>query len=141
MRTGYVYLETHPDHPGMIRLLCSEERPEPGMASDGGYVRYVARFNDMDAGEMHAHTTLRRSLVDINTHLYRASLPDAMAAIEADDLNHQREWIDPNLDPTELERVEDRSEVLRERHRRSEMMWRIVGVIGIILLIVYGTIL
>ena len=49
-------------------MLSSEERPEPGKASDGGLARYVTRFNDMDAGEMHAHTALRRSLIDINHH-------------------------------------------------------------------------
>ena len=67
--------------------------------------------------------------------------PEAMAAIEADDLTHRREWIDPSLETADLERIDQRSEVLRGRHRRSEMLWRVVGAIAIILLIVYGTIL
>lgn len=141
MRSGYVYLETHRDHPGLIRLLASEHRPAIGATDGETRVRYVAHFHDMDAGKMHAHEVLRRTLLDTNTSLYRATLADAMAAIEADGLSHRREWLDPSLGPAELERLGARADSLRNRQRLSNLLWRIVGAIGIALLILYETVL
>jgi len=141
VRSGYVYLETHRDHPGLVRLLASERPPDTGATDGETRVRYVAHFLDMDAAKMHAHEVLRRMLLDINTSLYRATLADAMAAIEADGLNHRRQWLDPSLDPAELERLNARAKSLRNRRRLSNLLWRIVGGIGIALLILYEIVL
>lgn len=133
MREGYVYLETHPEHPGLVRLLASENRP--AVRGRSCLVRYVARFKDMSAGKMHAHLAMRRQLLDINRNLYRIALPDAMAAIEADSIRHVRDWIDPELDAASLCRLEDRAELLRRRHRRVDAACRYVGIGAIILLL------
>lgn len=141
MRSGYVYLQTHREHPGLVRLLSSEHPPATGTSDEETQVRYVAHFLDMDAGKMHAHEVLRRTLLDINTNLYKAPLPDAMAAIEADGLTHRREWLDPALEDAALERVGTLASKLRKRHHLMDVFWRVVGVIGIILLILHTTVL
>jgi len=138
MREGYVYLETHPGHPGLVRLLVSEARP--AMRGQTGVVRYIAHFKDMSTGKMHAHLAMRRQLVDVNRNLYRIALPDAMAAIEAQSIQHVRNWLDPELDEPSLRRLEARVEALRRRHRRVEEACRYVG-IGAIMLLALMTLL
>ncbi len=132
MREGFVYLETRSDKPGLVRLGASEKRPALRLTS--GMVRYIARYQDMDTGKMHVHLTLHRQLLDINRDLYRVELADAMAAIEADGLRHERDWIDPDISETDLRRFEQRVQRLRIRQRRLDTVCRCVGIGAIILL-------
>ena len=63
MDTGFLFLQTSPSHPGLVRMLTTtEEAPNP--ASQGGpaadpAIRFVARFNDLDAARLHAFSALR----------------------------------------------------------------------------------
>jgi hypothetical protein len=138
MREGYLYLETYPEMPGLVRVWASDRRPTlPGKS---GNVRYIARYRDVDTGKMHAHLALRRELEDINHDLYRVDLPDAMAAIEADAIPHERDWIDPEIDDADLQRVEQRAQKLRLRYRRLDTVCRYVG-IGALMLLALNAIL
>jgi hypothetical protein len=75
MKTGYLYLQTHPDHPGMVRFLTRDTMPDTDPASDSHApaIRYVARFSDIEAAQMHVQNSLHRQLVDIDTHMYRVA--------------------------------------------------------------------
>jgi hypothetical protein len=131
MEPGYLYLETHSEHPGLVRCLGLDRMPSTeGEAGTG--VRYVARFTDIDAALMHVQNSLRHSLVDINEHLYRVDIATAVAAIEADELNHERVWMDDTLDGEELR---SRTEDYRAKHRKQDAVWRAVGMIAVALLL------
>ncbi|MEZ5594020.1 MAG: hypothetical protein R3F53_26310 [Gammaproteobacteria bacterium] len=69
-------------------------------------IRYIARFRDIDAARMHFHNALSRTLVDIDSGLYRVPLADAIATIEASDLRHERIWLDPDLPASTLQQVQ-----------------------------------
>ena len=131
MRSGYLYLQTHRDHPDLIRVLTSEYAPPVAKDDPLTTVRYIARFNDIDAARMHFHNEQRRHLIDIDSRLYRLDLLEGMATLEALDLRHQRIWIDPSLDKQEFQRMDERVERHRRRHRRVDMIWRTVGGIAI----------
>lgn len=137
MKTGYLYLQTHPDHPGMVRFLIGDNTPEPDPVSGthDPAIRYIARFSDIEAAQMHVQNSLRRQLVDIDTHMYRTSLPEAMAVIESDDLKHERVWLDPSLGERELGLMEQSAKIRRSRLRRSDRIWQGVGLLFVALLL------
>ncbi len=135
MRVGYLFLETHEDHPGLVRVMTDGDAPEPGADRGPGRIRYVARFTDIDTGRMHLHQLLRRKLVNVGAGLYRVDLADAIAAAEAIDLLHTRQWLDPDLGPEVLRRVEEDANRLRRRHRLRDRLWRFVGGCAIAVLI------
>ena len=127
MQPGYLYLETHSKHPGLVRCLTLDRMP----STDGGPangIRYVARFNDIDAAQMHVQNELRHSLVDIDEHLYRVDLATAVAAVEADELRHERVWMDATLDN---EALRTRTDDYRSKHRKQDAIWRWVGMIAL----------
>jgi hypothetical protein len=132
MREGYLYIETYPEMPGLVRVGASDQRP--ALPGKFGNVRYIARYRDVNTGKMHAHLALRRELEDINHDLYRVDLPEAMAAIEADAIPHERDWIDPEIDDADLQRVERRAQKLRLRYRRLDTVCRYVGIGALALL-------
>jgi|OpeIllAssembly_1097287.scaffolds.fasta_scaffold78926_3 hypothetical protein len=138
MREGYLLIETNPDHPGRIRIQGAESRPveSPIDGSPGPHarLRYVARFGDLDAALMHAHTALRRGLIDIDAHLYSTDPVTAVGAIDAIDLSHRRIYLDPELaaDPALEAEIGRR----RRMHRRIDRIWNGVGIAAILLLII-----
>ncbi len=137
MKTGYLYLQTHPDHPGIVRFLTRDTKPDTDPASDSHEpaVRYVARFIDIEAAQMHVQNNLRHQLIDIDTHMYRTSLPEAMAVVESDDLKHERIWLDPSLGEQELGLMEQSTRVLRSKARRFDRLWQGVGIMFVVLLV------
>ena len=95
---GYLYLQTHPEHPGLVRFLIAERNPDLNRADAGAEIRYIARFNDVDAARMHVQNALHGRLIDLDARIYRTGLAEAIAVVEADNLSHERIWIDPALD-------------------------------------------
>ena len=135
MRAGYLYLQTHSDHPDRVRVLTSEQPPVAGPGHESMSIPYIVRFNDLDAAKMHFHNALRRKLVDIDASLYRVPLAEAIATIEAEELRHERVWLDPALSASALQQVDAIAAQQRRRHRRNDMIWRAVGVIALLWLL------
>ena len=144
MRQGYLLIETHPDHPGRIHIRGVEHLeaiPPDAIPPDASRaeparkprIRYAARFGDLDVALMHAHTALRRRLIDIDAHLYRADPVTAVAAVDAIELNHRRVYLDPGLaaDPALEGEIARRHRV----HRRIDRFWNGVGIAALLLLL------
>jgi len=135
VRTGYLYVETSDSHPGLARVVATDLPPRLSPAAEhlDPRVRYLARFDDLDAGRMHAHTALRRRLVDIEADLYRVQAIDAIAAVEASGLRHERLYLDPLL----ANEPQLHASIARRlaRQQRSDRVWAAVGVVGAVLLI------
>ncbi|MES9991595.1 MAG: hypothetical protein ABW098_06540 [Candidatus Thiodiazotropha sp.] len=140
MKTGYLTLETHPEHQGMVRVHVKDELPNTQDGSYGSHVRYIARFNDIEAGQMHLHNMMHTHLVDLDNHIYRIELNQAIAAIEADDLNHTRVWMDPSLSDDDRSLIDQQTNRFRLRHKRWNRFWMIVGGFFIVLFLVMSTI-
>ncbi len=124
---GYLYLQTHPEHPGLVRFLVAERSPDPDRTDTGASIRYIARFNDIDAARMHVQNALHRRLVDLDARMYRTGLAEAIAVVEADNLSHEQVWIDPDLKQETLRRVGQLTEQGRARIRRWDRVWQAVG--------------
>ena len=90
MKTGYLVLETHPDHNGMIRARIRDELPNTQDSEAGSEIRYIASFDDIEASLMHLHNQLHHKLVDLDNRLYRTEVCHAISAVESDDLRHQQ---------------------------------------------------
>lgn len=131
MNSGYLYLETHTAHPGLVRCLILDRMPSTEGKS-GTAVRYIARFSDIEAAQMHFQNSLRRTLVDIDNHLYRADLATAVAAIEADDLRHEKIWMDDGVDSEEVRAL---TESFNAKRQRRDAAWRLVGMVALVLLL------
>ena len=138
MSSGYLYLVTHQQHPGLLRVLTAQHQPTLQQASGGSAIRYLVRCNDVETASLHLHTALRRRLVDIDNHLYRCDLTQAIAAVAADDLRHRQVWIDPSLKPEELRQVAALTSLRRARQRQIDRFWRTVGGVGIALLLLHA---
>jgi len=134
MKSGYLYLQTHAEHPGLVRCLVQDQMPSK-TGKLGVEVRYIARFKDIDAAQMHLQNSLRGSLVDINEHLYRVGLPQALAIVEADELSHERIWLDDSLDNEARELVQSLSDGYRQKYRIQNLVWQLVGGIALVLLL------
>lgn len=136
MQTGYLFLQTHADHPDLVRLRADQYRPltdqEPATPDA---IRYIARFRDIDAARMHFHNALSRSLVDIDSGLYRVPLADAIATIEASELRHEQVWLDPDLPAATLQQVQALSKRRRRRQNRSRRIWNGIGVLALLWLL------
>lgn len=135
MSAGYLYLVTHSEHPGLIRVLTAQYQPALEQSAGGSAVRYLVRCNDVETAQFHLHSALRRHLVDIDNHLYRSDLAPAIAAVAADDLRHRQVWIDPLLEPDELQRVASLTRFMHARQRRIDQIWRTIGGVGVALLL------
>ena len=135
MEPGYISVQTHPGHPAQVRLLLADRQPATDASPDGARVRYIARFGDGDAALMHAHEFLHRRLQDLDAHLYHTDLAHAVAAVRSIDLRHTEVYIDPDIDQSTrdaIDRLVDKHQLWR---RRREQIFRIVGAIGIGLLL------
>lgn len=131
---GYLYLQTHSQHPGLVRFLSASRSPTPEHAENGARIRYIARFQDIDAARMHVQNALHRRLVDLDARMYRTSLAQAIAVVEADNLSHKRTWIDPDLDPAELREANRLTVSRRARIRRWDRFWQAVGIFFLVFL-------
>ncbi|MCU7936528.1 MAG: hypothetical protein KZQ99_16900 [Candidatus Thiodiazotropha sp. (ex Dulcina madagascariensis)] len=140
MKTGYLTLETHPEHRGLVRVLVKEELPNTQAASYGSKIRYIARFDDIEAGQMHLHNLLHHTLIDLDNHIYRIDLDWVIAAIEAVDLRHNRVWIDPSLSDSEKQVIDAQTAKLKLRHKRWNTFWLIVGGFFVVLFFILSTI-
>ncbi|MGE5152517.1 MAG: hypothetical protein ACM3ST_00745 [Bdellovibrio bacteriovorus] len=139
MRQGYLLIETHPNVPGRIRLSTSDRlpgAPQDLAASEPParpQTRYVALFTDLAVASMHAHSALRRDLVDIDSRLYRTDPVKAVAALESIALSHRRIYLDPELaaDP----RLDAEIARRRARQRRRDQVWNGIGILAVLLLL------
>ena len=82
MQSGYLYLETRDDHPDMVRVRMATELPSTQQGEEGARIRCICSYMDVEAAAMHVHEHLRRHLVDIDAHLYKVSLAEALAAFK-----------------------------------------------------------
>jgi hypothetical protein len=140
MKTGYLTLETHPEHQDLVRVLVKDGLPNTQEATYGSQIRYIARFNDIEAGQMHLHNMMHNNLVDLDNHIYRIDLTKAIAAIEADDLNHARVWIDPSLSEDDRSLIDQLTAGFRLRHKRWNRFWLAVGGFFVVLFFFLSTI-
>jgi len=132
VHSGYLTIETHRDRPGVVRLVLNSESPDPAPATHGERrIRYVARFNDGDAALMHIHEILKRRLLDLDAHLYRASLERAIAAAESLDLGHRRIYLDPEVSAESNKAIESFGNEMRAQHRSRAVFFQTLGYIGI----------
>lgn len=138
MKTGFLILETHPEHSGLVRVRRGDKVPELTSQRDGTVIRYIARFQDVEAGQMHVQNVMHNRLMDLENRIYRSDLCEMIACIEADGLDHARVWMDPTITKPESERIE--SMVLLRRHRQKvvDLIWQTVGIIGLLLLLITG---
>ncbi|MCB1758392.1 MAG: hypothetical protein KDI68_01240 [Gammaproteobacteria bacterium] len=134
MDSGYLYLQTHAAHPGMVRFLIGDRLPAQNPAAPL-HLAYVARFNDVQAARMHVQNSLGRRLVDIDEHLYRVDLIDAIATVDADNLSHEEIWIDEALGDAERDAIHARTALLRQRQRRRDAIWDWIGLVALMFLI------
>lgn len=135
MKTGFLTLITHPDHQGLVRVIIRDRLPEIKKQDDGSEIRYVARFEDIDAGMMHVQNIMHSALVDLENRIYRGSLPQIIATVEADYLDHSRIWMDPVLSEENLEEIDALIKQQKASQRRTNRIWQIVGWLGLLLLV------
>ncbi|MCU7853988.1 MAG: hypothetical protein KZQ80_17460 [Candidatus Thiodiazotropha sp. (ex Monitilora ramsayi)] len=136
MKTGFLTLETHPDHGGLVRVRIRDEVPELSEQEDGTEIRYVARFKDIEAGRMHVQNMMHRSLVDLENRIYRKDLDEMIACVEADNLDHTRVWMDPAVNQQSSSRIEQLVEKHKLDQKWLDLIWRAVGVAGLVLLLI-----
>jgi len=136
LQPGYLAIETHDDRPGVVRLVISQDAPDPdpGLHSHR-HLRYVARFNDREAALMHTHEILKRRLIDLDGHLYRVALEKAVAATESLDLRHRRIFIDPGLSDESHAAIDSLVGEFRRQRRVWATFFQTLGYIGIGLLL------
>lgn len=134
MEEGYLIIETSPEHPGLVRIRKAEVPPGDSdlEAQSDPQIRYVARFNDLSAAKMHVHSELRHGLVDVESGLYRSDPVTAVAAAQSVELRHRQIYLDPDL--AENHSLDTAIEKRHWRHRLSDQIWRIVGVIAVVFL-------
>lgn len=135
MSSGYLIIETHPDHPALIRLVCADRYHDPEPDVGGGRPRYVARFDDIEAARMHLHEALHDALIDLDNGLYRSDLATAIGEAEAEGLRHRRVWLDPDLGAATIERTARAELDALARRARRARFWSWVGRIALLLLI------
>ena len=134
MRSGYLYLETRDDHPGMVRVRMSTELPSTQQGEAGANIRAISSYQDVDAAAMHVHEHLKRHLVDIDRHLYSVSLAEALAALLTLSLTCRIVWIDPAIDHETLEAKDAFIEKHKSARRHRDVWIRIIIWIAVALL-------
>lgn len=136
MKTGYLVLETHPEHSGLIRTRITDELPNTQDSVQGSVIRYIARFDDIEAGLMHLHNQLHHYLIDLDNRLYQTNITEAISAIESDELQHRQVWIDPSIDAQERAAIEAQTTNLKNRHNIQNQIWLSVGIFFVFLLFI-----
>jgi hypothetical protein len=135
VKTGFLTLITHPAHPGLVSARIFEEPPELVTLEDGSDIRYVARFKDGEAALMHVQNSMHAKLVDLENRIYRNSLINMIATVEADGLDHQQVWIDPAISTEDLRQIDALTRKKRVSIRRIDRIWQIAGFLGLLLLL------
>jgi hypothetical protein len=135
MKTGFLTLITHSEHPGLVRAQLRDELPELKSQQDGGEIRYVARFRDGEAGLMHVQNAMHSHLEDLENRIYQTPLGQMIACVEADGLEHERVWMDPALDEEELRQIDREVKKRKTRRKRGERAWQIAGYLALLLLL------
>ena len=138
MKTGFLTLETHPDHNDLVRVCMQEKIPDLSRQEDAREIRYVARFKDIEAAQMHVQNMMHSSLVNLQYRIYRKSLAEMIACVEADELEHARVWMDPCISEVECNRIESLVKHHRNRHKLIDLIWQAVGIAGLIILLGAG---
>ncbi len=137
MQEGYLIIETNAEHPGLVRIRTSEAPPPetgPGPGDPTGpHIRYIARFNDLSAAQMHTHIRLRHRLVDVDAGLYRCDPVTAIAAIQSLALGHRQVFLDPDLAGDEA--LEKTIAKHHRRHRLADRIWQVVGIFAVLFLL------
>lgn len=132
---GYIYIETHADQPGQIRVLTQDSEPAQNQPGDAVQIRYIANFKNAHIAYMHVHNTLKKKLININTRFYTAGIPEAIAAIECEDLSHERVWIDPSLPEDEVNKINEHMRTFKKSHKLVDRIYLLVGGVGLLLLL------
>ncbi len=135
MKTGFLSLITHPQHPDLVRVRIDDDLPALKPQDDGSQIRYLARFMDGEAGMMHVQNAMHAALVDLDNRIYRKPLTKMIACVEAEDLDHERIWIDPAIPANDMSQIETLVRQRRATHRRIDRIWQIVGILGLLLLL------
>ncbi len=135
MKTGYLTLLTHPDHTGLVRARIEDDLPELKPLDDGSEIRYVARFNDVEAALMHVQNAMHGALTDLENRIYRKPLTAMIACVEADILDHARIWIDPGLGEEMNRRIARETRRRVARQRRIDRIWQALGLFALLLLL------
>lgn len=135
MKSGFLSLQTHPDHPGLVRVTAHDIQPELATPDGQTSFRYVARFEDIEAGEMHLHNCMRRRLVDLDNRIYRGELEYMIACVEAENLDHVRVWLDPAIADATSQRIEQLISRMRANSRRYDRIWQAIGIAAILMLL------
>ena len=136
MEEGYLIIETSQEHPGLVRIRKTEVHPgepDPKIKTDP-QIRYIARFNDLSAAQMHVHTELRHRLVSAEAGLYRSDPITAVAAAESVELRHRQIYLDPNLAGDEA--LDAAIEKRHWRHGLTEKIWQGVGFLAVAFLLI-----
>ena len=136
MEEGYLIIETSLEHPGLVRIRKAEVPPgESGLETQtDAQIRYVARFNDLSAAQMHVHTELRHELVDAEAGLYRSDPVTAVAAAQSVELRHRQIYLDPDLDGSNS--LDAAIEKRHWRHRFTDKIWQGVGILAVAFLLI-----
>ena len=132
---GYLALETHPDKPGVVKMFKSVENPQDHPSpTEGGKVRYILLFEDLDRGFMLAQSKMSRTIVDLNNNLYKKSIAVAMGDLETVQINHKEVWRDSDLTEQELIELEEslarnRQKIARRGLYIALLKWAAIGFI------------
>ncbi|KHF24441.1 hypothetical protein [Solemya velum gill symbiont] len=135
MHPGYLSVETHPQHQGIIRFGKQLYAPKLPDGEAGGHICYLARFNDIDAAMMHIHEALRHQLVDLDNHRYRVKVADAIAAVKSRQLKQSETWIDPDLDDETMQSIDASIARYKQRQARFEELMKLVAKAAIVVLL------
>ena len=135
MKSGFLSLITHPEYPGLVSAQIQDSLPELIPREDGGEIRYLARFDDIDTALMHVHNRMHRALVNLESRIYRKSLEEMIACAEAIALEHSRVWIDPRLTSEQQAHIGAMTEQLKSSRRRIDRIWQFAGLLGVLLLL------
>jgi hypothetical protein len=135
MKTGFLTLITHPEHPDLVRARILDEPPELKRQEDGSEIRYVARFKDGEAGLMHVQNAMHADLVDLESRIYRNSLSNMIATIEADSLDHKRIWLDPAIPLEEREQIDSLTLQKQKSKQHIDRIWQIIGALAVLFLL------
>lgn len=144
MESGLLSVETSASHPGLVRIrsvvdethLLSANQKEP---DDDAEQRLALRFHDVNAARMHAHQAMRRHLEDADAGVYRISLIEAIACLQAISLKHQPEYLDPTLTEQMLSEIAKRVKAKTNRAATVDRIWQIVGGLAVAFLVLLGT--
>lgn len=144
MESGLLSIETSANHPGLIRIRAVVDGVHPASthmesARDDAEKRMVLHFQDVYAARMHAHQALRRHLVDIDTGVYRVTLVEAIACLQAIGLRHRSEYLDPKLTEQMLSDIAKRVKSKRKHAATIDRIWQIVGGLAVAFLVLLGT--